>query len=83
MDRLAVETLLLVVTASAPPVLIGGAVGLAAALFQAVTSIQESSLSFAPKSAAILATLAILVRWYGALFGQLAARCLQHVADLG
>ncbi|MEM1022706.1 MAG: flagellar biosynthetic protein FliQ [Myxococcota bacterium] len=82
-ERVAVDALWVVLSASAPPVVVGGLVGLAAALLQAVTSVQESTLSFAPKSAAIIGTLIGLVAWYGAVFSALAHRCFLHVAELG
>lgn len=82
-ERFAIDALLVVLSASAPPVIVGGLVGLGAALLQAVTSVQESTLSFAPKSAAIVATLIGLTAWYGAIFAGLAQRCLLHVAELG
>lgn len=38
-------------------------VGLAVSLFQAVTTIQEQTLSFAPKALGITATLILLLPW--------------------
>jgi flagellar biosynthetic protein FliQ len=46
-----------------PLLLIGMAVGLVIAIFQATTSIQEQTLTFVPKIAAILLGLALLGRW--------------------
>ena len=43
------EALLLVLIISGPPVLISLVVGLIIALFQAVTQIQEQSLTFVPR----------------------------------
>jgi flagellar biosynthesis protein FliQ len=48
---------------SGPILLIGMAVGLLVAILQATTSIQEQTLTFVPKIAAILAGLAILGPW--------------------
>ena len=45
---------------SAPILLVGMAVGLIVAILQATTSIQEQTLTFVPKIAAILLTLALL-----------------------
>lgn len=42
-----------------PAILLGFAVGLAISLLQAVTQVQDSSLSFAPKLAALLVLFAI------------------------
>jgi flagellar biosynthetic protein FliQ len=54
-----VEILLL----SAPVLLIAMIVGLVISIFQATTSIQEQTLTFVPKIAAILIVLAILGGW--------------------
>ena len=48
---------------SGPILLIGMFVGLVIAILQATTSIQEQTLTFVPKIAAILATLAFLGPW--------------------
>jgi flagellar biosynthetic protein FliQ len=46
-----------------PILLIGMAVGLVIAILQATTSIQEQTLTFVPKIAAILLGLVLLGRW--------------------
>jgi flagellar biosynthesis protein FliQ len=48
---------------SGPILLIGMAVGLIIAILQATTSIQEQTLTFVPKIAAILTGLALLGPW--------------------
>jgi flagellar biosynthesis protein FliQ len=48
---------------SAPILLIGMGVGLIIAILQATTSIQEQTLTFVPKIAAILVGLIIFGRW--------------------
>ena len=53
------EALLLVLIISGPPVLISLVVGLIIALFQAVTQIQEQSLTFVPKIVVVFGVLAI------------------------
>jgi len=59
-----VEILLL----AAPVLLVAMAVGLVISIFQATTSIQEQTLTFVPKIAAILVVLAVLGGW---MFGHL------------
>ncbi|WP_427911996.1 flagellar biosynthesis protein FliQ [Ramlibacter sp. MMS24-I3-19] len=58
--RTALEMLVIV---CAPVLLVALAVGLAVSLLQAVTQINESTLSFLPKLLAVLATLAIAGPW--------------------
>lgn len=60
-----IETMML----SAPMLLVAMVVGLVVSIFQATTSIQEQTLTFVPKIAAILLVLALLGGW---MFGSLA-----------
>jgi len=48
---------------SAPILLMGLAVGLAISLFQAVTQLQEQTLTFVPKIAAMVVAAAIFIPW--------------------
>ncbi len=48
---------------AAPPLIIGLAVGLVISIFQAVTQIQEQTLTFVPKLIAILVSLLIFGPW--------------------
>lgn len=58
--RTAMEMLVMV---CAPVLVVALVVGLAVSLFQAVTQINESTLSFLPKLLAVLAALAIAGPW--------------------
>ncbi len=60
---------------SAPVLLVAMVVGLVISIFQATTSIQEQTLTFVPKIAAIMLVLALLGGW---MFGNLA----QYTRDL-
>jgi flagellar biosynthesis protein FliQ len=60
---------------SAPVLLVAMVVGLVVSIFQATTSIQEQTLTFVPKIAAIMIILALLGGW---MFGSLA----QYTRDL-
>jgi flagellar biosynthetic protein FliQ len=51
------------VTLAAPILLTAMIIGLAVSLFQAVTSIQEQTLTFVPKALAIVALLILLMPW--------------------
>ena len=51
--------LLTIILASAPPLIMGLAVGLIVSIFQAVTSIQEQTLAFVPKIIAVLVSLVV------------------------
>jgi len=57
------QTLILAMVISAPMLLIGLAVGILVSLFQAVTQIQEQTLTFVPKIAAMIAAALMLMPW--------------------
>jgi len=60
---LAQRSLQLIVLLCAPVLLTGMAAGLAVSLFQAVTSIQEMTLTFVPKLVAVFVTLLVCLPW--------------------
>ncbi len=49
--------LMAIITASAPPLIMGLVVGIVVSIFQAVTSIQEPTLAFIPKILAVLGAI--------------------------
>jgi flagellar biosynthetic protein FliQ len=73
------QTLLL----AAPLLLIGMVVGLIISIFQATTSIQEQTLSFVPKIAAILGALILLGPWIMASMVQFTVRLFSKIPELG
>ncbi|MDP2106884.1 MAG: flagellar biosynthesis protein FliQ, partial [Desulfobulbaceae bacterium] len=48
---------------SAPPLLVGLIVGLAIAIFQATTQIQEMTITFVPKIVAVMFSLLFFASW--------------------
>jgi len=59
------ETLVLTLTIAAPMLVIGMIVGIIISLFQAVTQIQEQTLTFVPKITAMIAAAIVLMPWIG------------------
>jgi flagellar biosynthetic protein FliQ len=59
------QTLILALLVSAPMLLIGLVVGILVSLVQAVTQIQEQTLTFVPKIAAMVAAAIFLMPWIG------------------
>jgi flagellar biosynthetic protein FliQ len=59
------STLILALIISAPMLLIGLVVGILISLVQAVTQIQEQTLTFVPKIAAMSAAAVMLMPWIG------------------
>ena len=66
LTRLTTETLYLVLLVSAPALCVSVVVGFVVGLLQAVTQVQEQTLSFVPKLAAVAAALAVGGGWMGA-----------------
>jgi len=59
------HTLVLALVVSAPMLVIGLGVGVVVSLLQAVTQIQEQTLTFIPKIAAMFAAAILLLPWIG------------------
>jgi type III secretion protein S len=59
------KALMLVLLLSLPPIVVAAVVGVLVSLVQAVTQIQDQTLSFAFRLVAVIITLMITVRWLG------------------
>jgi flagellar biosynthesis protein FliQ len=59
------EGLYLILLISAPPILASLVIGMIISLFQAMTQVQEQTLTFAPKIVIVFGVLAILGPWIG------------------
>jgi flagellar biosynthetic protein FliQ len=57
------QTLLLVIKIVTPALVVGMLVGITVSLFQAITSIQEQTLTLVPKMLAVATALLILLPW--------------------
>lgn len=66
--QFAIQALILILTLSAPMLLISLLVGLIVSLFQALTQIQEQTLTFVPKAFATVLIIILLSSW---MMGQL------------
>ena len=69
------QTFILAMLIAAPILIVGLLVGLIISLLQAVTQIQEQSLSFIPKTAAMVVAAIILMPW-------ISHRMLEYTANL-
>jgi type III secretion protein S len=68
--QLSNQALLLILMMSAPPILIATVLGLAVAIFQAATQIQEQNLSFVIKLTAVIFTLIYMAGFIGGVILQ-------------
>ncbi len=77
------QGLVLAVVLSLPFVGVALVVGLTVAVVQAATQVQEPTLSFAPKLAAVAVMLVILGPWLGAELVRYAAALLERIPQIG
>ncbi|WP_028588031.1 type III secretion system export apparatus subunit SctS [Desulfocurvus vexinensis] len=59
------RALYLVLMLSLPPIVVGSIVGLLLSLIQAVTQLQEQTLSFGVKLIAVSLTILVMAGWFG------------------
>ncbi|MBH1988931.1 MAG: type III secretion system export apparatus subunit SctS [Myxococcaceae bacterium] len=76
------EAILLTILISAPSIVASLVIGLAVALFSAVTQIQEQTLSFAPKMVFVYVAMAVSGSWIGGLMIRFATKCLSEFANM-
>lgn len=77
------EALFVLLKAGAPLMLLALGVGLIIALFQALTQMQEMTLSFVPKIIAIFIGLAALLPFMWMTLAAFAERIFAHISTLG
>ena len=73
------EAVILVLIASAPPLLAALAVGLITGVLQAATQVQEPSLGVVPRLAAVLVALGLAGPWIGARIVRFAGACIDLI----
>lgn len=73
------QGMLILLTVSAPVLVVVLVVGLLVSIFQAATQIHESTLSFVPKIIAAIATLAIAGPWMVTTLVEYLQRMLQSI----
>lgn len=62
--ELAQQAMLTALTIAAPVLVVGAAVGLLVGMFQALTQIQDHTLSFVPKIIAMILVLTLCLPWF-------------------
>ena len=76
--RITNEGLLMVIVVCGPPIVFSMIIGLMISLFQAVTQIQEATLTFVPKMIVIFGTLAALGPWLGSALLRFSRFCFEN-----
>ena len=77
------SAILQILMMAAPILLVGMAVGLVVSIFQATTSIQEQTLTFVPKIAAILGSVVLFGPWIFSSMVQYTIRLFSQIPNLG
>jgi type III secretion protein S len=77
------KALYLTLWLSLPPIIVASVVGTLFALFQALTQVQEQTLSFAIKLVAVMATLALTAGWVGSELLNYTVIVLEALPQLG
>ena len=72
-----------VLTLAAPILLVGLLVGLIVSIVQATTSIQEQTLTFVPKIAAILGALMLFGPWMFSSMVEFTIRLFERIPEMG
>ena len=67
---------------AAPILLVGMGVGLIVSIFQATTSLQEQTLTFVPKIAAILGAVILFGPWIFSSLVQFTLRLFERIPDM-
>lgn len=75
--ELAREALMVAAKLALPALLVGLVAGGIAALLQSATQVQESSLGFVPKLAAVAATVFLLMPWFFSVMGDYTTRVIR------
>ncbi|MGD9733534.1 MAG: flagellar biosynthesis protein FliQ [Desulfamplus sp.] len=73
------EGIIMTLMISMPMLMLGLIVGLAVSVFQAVTSIQEMTLSFVPKIIAVFAGLLFFAPWMLTQFTEYTRRIIENI----
>jgi type III secretion protein S len=68
---------------SLPPIAVASVVGVLFSLFQALTQIQEQTLSFGIKLIAVMVTLVLTARWIGGEMYNFTLRAFEALPGLG
>ena len=77
------QALMLTLLLSMPPIIVAALVGTAVSLVQALTQVQEQTLSFAIKLVAVFISIVLTARWMGIELYNYSITIFQDIPDLG
>lgn len=77
----AIDAMMLVLMLSLPPIVAASVVGVLVSLFQALTQIQEQTLSFVLKLITVIITLLLTAQWVGTELVQLGDNIFNEISN--
>ena len=77
------EAMYLVLILSLPPIVVAAALGVGISLLQAITQVQEQTLSFAVKLLGVTITLVVTIPWLGTELLLYGAQMFDRILRLG
>ncbi len=77
------EAMALMLVLSLPPIIVASVLGVVVSLLQAITQVQEQTLSFAIKLLGVTLTLVMMASWIGRELLVYTARIFDHILRLG
>jgi len=77
------ELMTLSLLLSAPVVIVSLLVGLAISIAQTITSVQEQTLTFAPRIVAVVGIVIFLTPWYLSTLSTFTVRMFERMAEVG
>ncbi len=80
--QLAIDGMMLVLILSLPPIVAASVVGVLVSLVQALTQIQEQTLSFVLKLIAVIITLLMTTQWLGGELYQFSDRIFDAISTI-
>jgi type III secretion protein S len=78
-----IQAMYLTLWLSLPPIVVASVVGVLFSLFQALTQIQEQTLSFGVKLIAVMVTLVLTARWVGVELYNFTVHVLDTMPGIG
>jgi len=77
------ELMMLSLLLSAPVVIVSLIVGLSISIAQTITSVQEQTLTFAPRIVAVVGIVIFLTPWYLSTLSTFTVRMIERMAEVG
>lgn len=82
LTQLTYKAMMMILYLSLPPIVMAALVGVLVGLVQALTQVQDQTISFAFKMIAVMITLVLTVKWLGGQILLFALSIFEHISSL-